>query len=215
MTTLLRVDSSPRPDSLSRRLGDAFTTAWRRRHPEGRVTRRDLARDPVPFIDAGWAQLCDRLLAQGITDPRHYGRAVDSAAQRAAWDVVEPLLTRLLEADTVLITAPMHNYSIPATLKAWLDQVTFPRMSLAGKRFVVAMARGGAYSPGAPKQRFDHQERYLRDFLAGHFAVTDGEFVAVEFGNARVDPLLAGHVGDHAASVEAALAAAAELGGKP
>ncbi|WP_245719931.1 NAD(P)H-dependent oxidoreductase [Nocardia uniformis] len=62
----------------------------------------------------------------------------------------------------------MYNYSIPATLKAWQDQITFPRMSLAPTRFVVSTARGGSYSPGAPKARFDHQERFLRDFFAGH-----------------------------------------------
>lgn len=67
--------------------------------------------------------------------------------------------------DVVLITTPMYDFSVPASLKAWIDQVTFPRMSLAGRRFVIASARGGACGPGTPREPYDHQERYLRDFL--------------------------------------------------
>jgi FMN-dependent NADH-azoreductase len=106
----------------------------------------------------------------------------------------------------------MYNYSIPAALKAWLDQVTFPRMSLAPRRFVVATARGGAYSPGTPKAAFDYQERYLRDFFAGHFAVTDTVFINAELANSRQDPALARLRGEHDASYALALDTARELG---
>ncbi|ADD41353.1 FMN-dependent NADH-azoreductase [Stackebrandtia nassauensis] len=214
MTTLLRVDSSPRDNSISRALGDAFERTWRAAHPDGRVLTRDLARVPVPFIDAAWTEICDHLLAHRITDLDRLSEAARTPDQKRAWAIVEPLLTELRAADVVLITTPMHNFSIPAVLKAWLDQVTFPRMSLAGKRFVVATARGGAYSPGAPKAKFDYQERYLRDFFAGHFAVDDARFVNAELANARVDPLLADHRTTHESSYADAIATAAELGGK-
>lgn len=214
MTTLLRVDSSPRANSLSRAVGDAFERTWRTAHPDGRVITRDLARVPVPFIDAAWTEICDYLLAHRITDLDRLSEAARTPDQKRAWAIVEPLLAELRAADVVLITAPMHNFSIPAVLKAWLDQVTFPRMSLAGKRFVVATARGGAYSPGAPKAKFDYQERYLRDFFAGHFAVDDARFVNAELANARVDPLLADHRTTHDSSYTDALTTAAELGGK-
>ncbi|MEV5713379.1 NAD(P)H-dependent oxidoreductase [Amycolatopsis mediterranei] len=53
----------------------------------------------------------------------------------------------------MLIGAPMDNFSIPAALKAWIDQVTFPRMSLEGKAFVIAGARGGTYAEGRRGRR--------------------------------------------------------------
>ncbi len=106
----------------------------------------------------------------------------------------------------------MYNYSIPAALKAWLDQVTFPRMSLAPRRFVIAAARGGAYSDGAPKAAFDYQQRYLRDFFAGHFAVTDTAFIAAELVNSRHDPALADLREDHERSYALAVETARRLG---
>lgn len=211
-TTLLHLDASARRDSISRELGGAFAESWRTANPDGRYRCRDLTADPVPFIDEAWTQLCDYVLRHEITDPTRLVEAAGTPAQQAAWAIVEPLLAELLAADIVLIGTPMYNYSIPAALKAWLDQVTFPKMSLAPRRFVVVTARGGAYSPGAPKARFDYQERYLRDFFAGHFAVEDAVFVAAELVNARHDPAMAGRRAEHDESYAAALRAASLLG---
>ncbi|NEW36874.1 FMN-dependent NADH-azoreductase, partial [Nocardia cyriacigeorgica] len=142
------------------------------------------------------------------------GELARTPAQRAAWRIAGPLLDELLAADVVLIGTPMYNYSVPAALKAWIDQVAFPRMSLGQRRFVVATARGGAYSPGSPKAEFDHQERYLRDFFAGHFAVRDAVFVNAELANSRLDPALA-HLRDkYEQSYDLALATVRELAGE-
>ncbi|MFE3189177.1 FMN-dependent NADH-azoreductase [Nocardia sp. NPDC059240] len=212
MTTLLHLDASARRTSISRELGAVFADAWRAEHPEGRYVHRDLAADPIPFIGEGWTELCDRVLAHDRTDLDRLAELVDSPAQQRAWEIVEPLLNEVRAADVVLIGTPMYNYSIPASLKAWLDQITFPRMSLAPTRFVVVTARGGAYTPGAPKAMYDYQERYLRDFFAGHFAVEDTVFVNAELVNSRQDPALA-HLRDkHDASYAAALAAVRTLG---
>ncbi|MFC6010068.1 FMN-dependent NADH-azoreductase [Nocardia lasii] len=205
MTHLLHLDASARTHSVSRRLGAEFVRAWRAAHPEGTYTHRDLAQHPVPFIDEGWTQLCDAVLAAGATDLDQLADLARTPAQRAAWAVVEPLLAELLAADVILIGTPMYNYSIPAALKAWLDQVTFPRMSLGHRRFVVVSARGGAYSPGAPKAAFDYQERYLRDFFAGHYAVADTVFVHAELANAVLDPHLAHLRAAHETSLAAAM----------
>lgn len=204
MPQLLHLDASARSLSLSRRLGARFADGWRAVHAVGYV-HRDLAADPVPPVGEAWTEICDELMRRGITDPSRYSAAVRTPAQRAAWAVVAPLLDELLAADVVLIATPMYNYSVPAALKAWIDQVTFPRMSLAPRRFVVVSARGGAYGPGSPRAAVDHQERYLRDFLAGHVGVTDAAFVAAEWSNALVDPLL----GEHRAAQEASYRAAA------
>lgn len=78
---------------------------------------------------------------------------------------------------------------------------------------MVAGARGGTYLPGTPRAPFDHEERYLRDFFAGHFDVDDVVFVHAELTNALVDPRLADRVGAHEASPAAAFERLAELAG--
>ena len=211
MTHLLHLDSSARRRSFSRELTARHARTWRAAHPAGGYAYRDLASEPVPVIGEAWTEICDALLADGITDPARYAEVVRTPQQRAAWAVVEPLLAELLAADVVLVGAPMYNYSVPAALKAWIDQVTFPRMSLRGRAFVVAGARGGTYTAGTPRAAVDHHERYLRDLIAGHFDVTDVRFLHAEWTNARVDPHLAAREGERVASRTAALRAAEEV----
>jgi FMN-dependent NADH-azoreductase len=206
---LLHLDASARRASFSRRLSSVYAETWRAAHPEAGYVYRDLAAQPVPHIGEAWTELCDYVLAHEITDISRYREAVRTPAQRQAWAVVEPLLDEVARADVVLIGTPMYNYSIPSALKAWLDQITFPKMSLAGRSFVVTSARGGAYGPGTPREPYDHQERYLRDFFKGHFRVEDVTFIHAELVNARLDPALA-HLRDrHEESLAAALKEAA------
>ena len=204
MPGLLHLDASARSRSFSRRLGDRFAAGWRAAHPGAGYVHRDVAADPVPFVDEAWTELCDELMRRRITDPRRYPEVVATPAQRAAWGVVAPLLDELLAADVVLVATPMYNFSVPAALKAWIDQVTFPRMSLAGTRFVVVCARGGTYLPGTPRAAVEHAADYLRDFFDGHFGVTDAAFVTPELTNALVDPVLAARRSEHEASMAAA-----------
>jgi FMN-dependent NADH-azoreductase len=201
---LLHLDASARSRSFSRRLGARFADGWRAAHPGAGYVHRDLAADPVPFIDEAWTELCDEVMRRRITDPWRYHEVVETPAQRAAWAVVAPLLEELLAADVVLVATPMYNFSVPAALKAWIDQVTFPRMSLAGTRFVVVCARGGTYLPGTPRAAVEHATTYLRDFFDGHFAVTDVDVVAAELVNSLVDPALAARRPEHEASVATA-----------
>jgi FMN-dependent NADH-azoreductase len=210
-STLLHLDASARTSSFSRRLSARFAQSWRAAHPDGTYTHRDLVEHPVPHIGEAWTEICDAIMAHEITDIARYHEVVTTPAQRDAWSVVEPLLSELVDADTVLIGTPMYNFSVPASLKAWIDQVTFPRMSLRGRRFVVAGARGGTYLPGTPRAPFDHEERYLRDFFAGHFDVEDVVFVHAELTNALVDPRLRDRRDAHEASLDAALARIEEL----
>ncbi|HET6707950.1 FMN-dependent NADH-azoreductase [Amycolatopsis sp.] len=202
MPHLLHLDSSARRSSFSRELSARYAAGW-----TGTRTYRDLAADPVPVIGEAWTEICDALLGNGVTEPTHYATVVETPDQKTAWAIVEPLLNELLEADVVLIGAPMYNVSIPAALKAWIDQVTFPKMSLRGKQFVITGARGGTYAEGTPRAPFDHHERYLRDFIAGHYDVDDVRFVHAELTNALVDPHLAARDGERKASREAALKA--------
>ncbi|MDP9869966.1 MULTISPECIES: FMN-dependent NADH-azoreductase [Streptosporangium] len=215
MSHLLHLDASARRASFSRELSEAFAGAWRAANPGGGYSYRDLAADPVPHIGQAWTEICDNVMAYGITDIGRYREAVRTPAQEEAWAIIEPLLAELVAADVVLIGTPMYNYSLPSALKAWIDQVTFPRMKLTGRRFVVTGARGGAYGPGTPKEPFDHEERYLRDFFLGHFGVEDVTFVHAELTNSLVDPLLAGARGEHEESLAAARKLAVELAAEP
>jgi FMN-dependent NADH-azoreductase len=189
MANLLHLDTSARRASHSRALSGLFAEAWRAASPETTYTYRDLAANPVPVIGEAWTEICDYALEHGITDPNHLVDGVTTRAQREAWAIVEPLLTELVATDVLLIGAPMYNFSIPASLKLWIDQVTFPRASLDLK-VVVASARGGSYGPGTPREPVDHQERYLRDFFRGHFQVHDVTVINAEFVNSTVDPTL-------------------------
>jgi FMN-dependent NADH-azoreductase len=210
MPHLLHLDASARRRSFSREAGSTFADAWR--EAGGTVTHRDLARDPVPQITEAWTGMCDNLLADGITALDQLADGARTPDQVAAWRIVQPLLDELVAADVVLIGTPMYNYGVPASLKAWIDQVTFPRMSLTGRTIVVASARGGSYLPGAPKAAFDHQARYLQDFAAGHFAITDVRFLHAELANSVIDPLLADLRPRHEASLTRALQEARALG---
>lgn len=206
---LLHLDASARRTSFSRKLSNAYAETWRAARPEAGYAYRDLAARPVPHIGEAWTELCDHILEHEITDISRYREAVRTPAQEQAWKIVEPLLAEVVAADVILIGAPMYNYSIPSSLKAWIDQITFPKMSLEGRSFVVTGARGGAYGPGTPREPYDHQERYLRDFFKGHFRVEDVTFIHAELVNARVDPALA-HLRDrHEESLAAALREAA------
>jgi FMN-dependent NADH-azoreductase len=163
---LLHVDSSALgTHSVTRELGRAFVDAWTRNKSGTEVIYHDLAANPLPH----WAPVAD------ASDP----------AVRAS----NELLDEFLAADVVVIGTPMYNFSIPSTLKAWIDRVavagkTFrygangPEGLAGGKRVIIVSARGGIYSEG-PAEAMDFQEDYLRKVF-GFLGVTDVEIVRAE-----------------------------------
>jgi FMN-dependent NADH-azoreductase len=99
------------------------------------------------------------------------------------------VLDEFLAADTVVIGAPMYNFTLPTQLKAWLDRIlvagkTFrytengPEGLAGGKRVVIALARGGFYDAGSPASALEHLESYLRGVF-GFIGITP-EFVAAD-----------------------------------
>ena len=94
-----------------------------------------------------------------------------------------------LAADTVVIGAPMYNFTVPSQLKAWIDRIaiagkTFrytengPEGLAGGKRVIIALARGGFYHEGAPAAGLEHLETYLRGLF--NFIGLEPEFVAAD-----------------------------------
>ena len=205
---LLHLDASARRQSISRRLSSAFRTEWEAASAQHTTTYRDLATDAVPPISEAWTEICDNLLRDQISDLDQLHLGVRTPAQKEAWQVLEPLLDEVIAADVILIGTPMYNFGVPASLKAWIDQITFPRMKLGHRRFVIAAARGGTYLPGTPREPFEHHVRYLTDFVQGHYSVPAPTVIVAELTNATVDPSLATLEPAHQASVEAALAEA-------
>jgi FMN-dependent NADH-azoreductase len=147
MATLLHIDSSvfPGETSSSRSVTHAFRLAWEEQHPTGTVIYRDLTVDPVPHITA------DAFTA-GAVDP-----ATRTEEQAAAFAERVKLIEELESADAVLIGAPMYNFGIPSTLKAWLDNVILlgrtaraEDSKVKGVPVVVVSSRGGSYAPDTP-----------------------------------------------------------------
>ncbi|MFL6763999.1 MAG: FMN-dependent NADH-azoreductase [Sphingomicrobium sp.] len=98
------------------------------------------------------------------------------------------VLDEFLAADTVVIGAPMYNFTLPTQLKAWIDRIviagrTFqytadgPEGLAKGKRVVIALARGGIYSQG-PAAALEHLETYLTGVF--NFIGIEPEFVVAE-----------------------------------
>lgn len=99
------------------------------------------------------------------------------------------VLDEFLAADTVVIGAPMYNFTVPTQLKSWLDRIlvagkTFrytesgPEGLAGGKRVIVALARGGFYGAGSPASALEHTETYLRGVFG--FIGIEPEFVAAD-----------------------------------
>ncbi|MDQ2708839.1 MAG: NAD(P)H-dependent oxidoreductase [Actinomycetota bacterium] len=203
MTSLLHLDSSAHrcSASVSRQLTASFADTWRGVHGSAGYRYRDLAADPVPPLDTAYCALGRRVERHGLVPPARVPALVQSPAEDGAWALTRPLITELLAADTVLIGAPMYNYSIPASLKAWIDRVSFPGAFtdfdtggslLRATNVLVISARGGAYGPGAPREGWDFQTPYLRAYFANHGVAEDNMyFISAEMTLAGFAPHLA------------------------
>jgi FMN-dependent NADH-azoreductase len=223
MTSLLHLDSSHSGDSVSRRLTAAFAQTWRERHGSNGYRHRDLATDPVDLLSPAYVTLGTRIERHGVIPLARVPSLTETRAERHEWARTLPLINELLAADTVLIGAPMYNFSIPACLKAWIDRVTFPgaftdpatgQSRLANTLVIVVTARGGGYGPGSPREAFDFQTPYLRGYFT-NLGVTQGNlrFIHTEFTRAGDIPALAGFHDHAAASLATAQAELATLAG--
>jgi FMN-dependent NADH-azoreductase len=151
---LLRLDSSIDPArSRSRAITAAFADAWRERGEGFTITERDLHTRPVPHLTSAASHWAPRLRQQGDVPP-----AAESALQ-------QELLDELLAADVLLVGAPMYNYSLPSTVKAWIDHIHVPGVTapfdtadqpMAGRPAVIVTSRGAVYDPGTATAGWDH-----------------------------------------------------------
>jgi FMN-dependent NADH-azoreductase len=162
--------------SVSNQLVQDVLAELRARDPRLIVTVRDLGANPIPHLNSDSATALR-------------GAAPRNEAQATAQELSDTLIAELKAADTIVIGAPMYNFGIPSTLKAWFDYVlragiTFryteagPVGLLEGKRAIVIESRGGYYSEGATKV-LDSQEPHLKTLL-GFVGIKDTTFIRVE-----------------------------------
>ena len=177
MTTLLRIDSSPLGSerSFSRQLTSEFVERWQQTHPGGKVITRDLAITKLPRVNAEWigaAYTPEGSLTHG---------------QKEILAISDELIAELHAADEYVFGVPMHNFSIPSTLKLWIDQIvragkTFsyengkPTGLLVNKKATFLVASGGVYDQGTPMAVMNFVEPYLRSMF-NFIGVTDTSFI--------------------------------------
>lgn len=192
MSTILVLNSSALGSgSVTRTLVEETVNRLTEGQPNLRVLTRDLNENPIPHLSAD--------AVQGI----RYAEPANNA-QATAQALSNELIAELRAADTIVIGAPMYNFGIPSTLKAWFDYVlrageTFrytadgPEGLLKGKRAIVIQARGGLYSEG-PAQVMDSQEPHIRTLL-GLIGITDVAYIRAEklaFGPEARDVAISG-----------------------
>ncbi|QTX04129.1 FMN-dependent NADH-azoreductase [Agromyces archimandritae] len=208
MPTLLRIDASiSGTASRTRRITQAFTDAWSARGPEFAVVSRDLAADPIPHLPDAALHWPARM------------RPADAAPPAAAEALQAELIAELVAADVLLLGAPMYNYSLPSTLKAWIDHVHVPGVTadfdepahpLAGRPAIIATACGASYEPGGPTDGWDHTVPPLELVLGTAFRM-QVEVVATELTLADTIPAMAGMREAAAEQLEAAVERARAL----
>jgi FMN-dependent NADH-azoreductase len=177
MTKVLIIDSAATGEaSVSRKLTSEFAQRLSSHDPSAIVTHRDVGAAPVPHLTEA-------------TVGAIRGAEAASDQARSALALSDLLIAELKEADVIVIGAPMYNFGIPSTLKAWFDHVlragiTFrysaegPEGLLKGKRVIVIESRAGLYSEG-PAAAMDSQEPHLRTLL-GFAGMDDVTFVRAE-----------------------------------
>ena len=183
MTTLLQLQSSLfSSEGQSSRLASAFVAAWRERNPGAEIIVRDMAREPVPHLDAARFQA---FLAKA---------EARTPAQQAVIEYSDSLIDELRRAEVIVLGLPMYNFGVPSALKAYFDHVaragaTFrytekgPVGLLTGKKAYVFATRGGKYA-GTSR---DLETGFVRQFL-GFVGIEDVEFIYAE-GLALEEPI--------------------------
>ncbi len=177
--SVLHIDSSPLGDhSVSRKLTAKVLAELKDSHPDTQIVTRDLGTSPLPHLSG-------ITVGAFFTPPDQRNEALNEALKQS-----DEVIDELFAADVIVIGAPMWNFGIPSSLKAWIDHIarvgrTFkygasgPESLLpSGKKVIIVSSRGGIYSSG-PMQVMDHQETYLKAIL-GFIGLHDVSIIRAE-----------------------------------
>jgi FMN-dependent NADH-azoreductase len=174
MKNILRVQSSGRhKDSVSRKLGDELIARLTKKHNGSKVVVRDLA-EGIELVDQTWIE------ANNTEDDKR------STKQKSALKLSDKLVAELMKADIVVVEAPVYNFGMPASLKAWFDQVCRARVTfrftekgpegLLGGKPVYTIVTSGGTPVGAP---IDYLTNHLK-FLYGFIGLGAQELIVAE-----------------------------------
>ncbi|WP_312905895.1 FMN-dependent NADH-azoreductase [Stutzerimonas nitrititolerans] len=179
MTHLLHLDASARPGlagkdahgSHSRNLSQRFVSQWLSRNTRDSVTYRDIGQNPPSFIDHDW-------IASAFTSVERREPWMRNALAES-----DQLVDELIAADVLVIGTPLYNFSMPAALKAWVDQVVrlgrtvevdeskpidpyVPLLAERPRHAVILTARGGVgFGAGGEMAHMNHLESSLATAL--------------------------------------------------
>ncbi len=187
MAHLLHIDSSIQGErSISRTLSARAAARWRELNPEGTVTYRDLAAEPLPHLGPAGAE------ARFVPPDQH------NEAQAASRALSAELIGEVAAAETILLGLPLYNFGPPSTVKSWVDYLVFPGLSidpatgdgkLGGHDLIVLHARGGGYLPGTPREGWDHAQPWLPHGLS--LTGLEPRFITAELTLADTNPQMA------------------------
>jgi len=178
MKNILHIISSTRgEESISTQLGNEIINRLTGANPGSTVTTTNLEENPLPHLN--------KTLTKALTTPQAL-RSVEDIAQLQH---AESAVNQVLAADVIVISVPFINFSIPSSLKVWLDNivqagVTFsygeqgPVGLLTNKKVYIAFASGGIYSNG-PMSAYDHATPLLKSVLS-FIGLTDIELIRAE-----------------------------------
>lgn len=178
MAKILNVISSPRGEaSNSIKLANAIVDKLREQDPAAAVEVKDLTKAPFPHLEEA------HLNAFFTPAEQH------TEENKAAISHSNQAIKEIMDADVLVIGAPMYNFGVPSVLKAWFDHIaragiTFkygengPVGLLTGKKAYIAVTTGGIYSAG-DAMGYDFVAPYIKAFL-GFIGITDVTVVRAE-----------------------------------
>ena len=192
MTKLLRIDASARTTrSLTRALADRFERNWLDRRPQDEVVHRDVGSSPPPFVSEEW-------VAAAFAKDR-------TKEEEQVLALSDELIAEVADAQIIVIASPMYNFGMPASLKAWVDQIV-----RINKTFTFDLARGDAplepvysgktlvlltawgefgFGPGEPNEGRDNLTPHIRT-VSRYLGVEELHHVGIEyqeFGDLRFE----------------------------
>ncbi|HTF95205.1 MAG TPA: NAD(P)H-dependent oxidoreductase [Cellvibrio sp.] len=194
MNKILRIDASPRGErSHSRRLTEQFVKLWSVKNPGTEVIHRDLKINPPTPVSEAWIAAAFKPAAE------------QTAPMKIQLKESDLLLRELINADLLVIGLPLYNFSVPATFKAWIDQIVRINHSflfepddeekpykplLANKPvFIIITSGDSGYEPGGSYYSLNHTEPYLRTVFP-FIGINTLHFIYMgndEFGGARLE----------------------------
>lgn len=187
MNNMLLINASPQgPASHAQQLALELAAILRRRHAKLEVTELDLGATPLPPINLDYAR--------ALTQPTAFDAPV--------FDVSEALIRQLERSDVLIIATPMHNFTLPAALKLWIDYVlriqrTFSsgpqgKAGLLADRPVYVLVGSGGFHQGARARQPDFLTSYLRHAInsLGLFDVHFTYLQGLVFGDEAVTTAL-------------------------